>query len=250
MTDNVFEADQTTNAEQTSVEATQTDNTFISELVGDGKKFKDIDALAKGKLEADKFIEHLQQEMSELRSELSSKATTEEILKSLKKEDNTNSPNADENQHGIARPEDIANIVREQINQAKSEDIAKANVNEAHNALIEKLGSHEKAVAFLKEKADGLGLPVSRLQQIAAESPKALYGVLGMDSVTQQTHEKSTSVKSNVNSEAVPTNPGQLTPGTKAYFDAIRKEDKRKYFTSEIQDAIFKAKKAGTYESR
>ena len=61
----VFSEDQVTPAtqsEQVSAFEEPTSPSVLGDLVGDGRKFNDVEALAKGKLEADKFIEQMKQE--------------------------------------------------------------------------------------------------------------------------------------------------------------------------------------------
>lgn len=247
---NVFEADQTTDANPSNVDVitpTPEAPAFVSELVGEGKKFKSIDDLAKGKLEADTYIEHLKKEMAELRSDLESKATTEEILKSLKTKEDTNPEIDNAHKAAIQRPEDIANIVREQISQSKAEEIAQANVTQANDTLIAKLGDRDKAVKFIADKSKELGLPAKRLMEIAAESPTALYEVLGFGSSLKQDAPIATSVASSVNTTVIPDST-VLKPGTKEYYDKMRRENKTAYFSTKVQNEILQHTKAGTYK--
>lgn len=244
MTDiNVFNADQANDTEPSSV---QTQSSIIDNLVGEGKKFKTIEDLAKGKVEADTFIEHLKKEMSELRDELKSKATTEEILKSLKMEQNQPAP-SDANQ-AIAKPEDIANMIRTEISQAEMTRIANENIKQANEVLVTKLGTPEKAIEFLASKSKELGLSVNKLQSMAAESPVALYSLLGLNNSQSKPNDKPVGLSSQVNTSI--TEPaGQLVKGTKAYYDNMRRTNKAQYFSPAIQNEIMKAAKEGIYKA-
>jgi len=48
----------------------QTSKTSLEELVGEGKKFKTVEDLAKGKLEADSFIAQLEGELKGVKGDL------------------------------------------------------------------------------------------------------------------------------------------------------------------------------------
>lgn len=238
----VFETDQHQTAEP------QVETTAFSSLVGDGKKFSDNEALAKSKIEADAYIEQLKQENAEMRKEVNSKAATEEILKELEKRNQPPSTPAD-NGLGVSSPEELADIVRKEIDQTSIENTAKANVLEADRFITEKLGGKDKAKTFLTEKSQELGMPVSWLMEVAAKNPSALYNVIGLDTTQrEQTPNKASSLISNVNTEQPNFGDGAPKEGTKAFFDGIRKQSKSKYFTAEVQNAIFKSKKEGTYD--
>src|SRR4029450_8159059 len=53
---------------------------YLEELVGEGKKFKTPEDLARGKAESDSFIERLQKELHGLRNELKSRLQLEEVV--------------------------------------------------------------------------------------------------------------------------------------------------------------------------
>jgi hypothetical protein len=73
--------DNTTNETQ----QTQTKESFVDHLVGDGKKFKDIEALAKGKLEADRHIGEITKTLDELRAELAKQDYAKNLLEQMSK---------------------------------------------------------------------------------------------------------------------------------------------------------------------
>src|SRR5688572_12541162 len=53
---------------------------ILEQLVGEGKKFADAEALAKCKAESDAFIETLKREQAELRRELDTRLSLEDFL--------------------------------------------------------------------------------------------------------------------------------------------------------------------------
>lgn len=248
---NVFNTDPVIDAATSSLDnAPQVEaptlSPVVSELVGEGKKFKDIEALAKSKLEADAFIEQLKGEGAEMRAALDDKTAKEELLRSLEAQANDQKNAAQHPDADIARPD--ANIVREQLNQIRAEEQAQANIKAVDAHLAEQLGSHDKAVEFVQKKAIELGVSRKELLSMAAKSPKLLYNAIGIDVVKTNPRDKSVSIDTKVNT----TNfEGQGGPkqGSKAYYDSIRKQNKSLYFSPKVQREIFTAKKSGLYDS-
>ena len=70
----------TTEVTTTSEQQTQTNDSFVTQLVGEGKKFKDYEALAKGKLEADRHIGEITKTLDELRAELAKQDYAKALL--------------------------------------------------------------------------------------------------------------------------------------------------------------------------
>jgi len=84
---NVFEESKgTESTDNTGESATSNESTtsVTDTLVGEGKKFASIEALAAGKAESDKFIEQLQGELKGLRTDLDKRLSQEEILEEIK----------------------------------------------------------------------------------------------------------------------------------------------------------------------
>ena len=73
-------ADTTTDTQQT-----QTNDSFVTQLVGEGKKFKDYEALAKGKLEADRHIGEITKTLDEPRAELAKQDYAKSLLEQMSK---------------------------------------------------------------------------------------------------------------------------------------------------------------------
>lgn len=241
---NVFEGtnDQGTPAPKNDPSAEQPS---VQALVGEGKKFKDFEALAKSKLESDAYIEQLKSEAAELRNELKAKVTADEVLASINKKSG-NQPAASEHS---AEPVDLDAVLEEKLSEREARKAYEANIRSTHEALVAHAGSAEAAVALLKAKASELGVAVSWLKDMAGRTPKALNALLGL---AEQPVKAPTSTRptGDVNLQAkeagIPM--GTVKPDSKAYFDKIRHEDKNRYWTPEVQNAIFQAKKSGKYQ--
>jgi len=146
-----------------------------AELVGDGKKFKDNSALAKGKVEADKMITTLTSEAKELRDEiarLKSAKPGEDAVKSLierieKSTDKNGQPAA-----ALAR-EDIEKLVREGINANDTERAKRGNYLLANAELNNHFkGDAATAAKHLTDRMGELGMNAEAVKQIAEANPK------------------------------------------------------------------------------
>jgi hypothetical protein len=223
----------------------------LANLVGEGKKFKTVEDLAKGKVEADSFIVKLQEELSGLRAQINPQFDAEAQLAELRKEIETlrNNPPA-KSPAGVTPPtltEDrIAALVNETITRAEANRSIQQNINAANDAMVAHFGTLEAAGAAVQAKAVELNMSVKDLKDVAAKSPTAFQKIVLGDAAKA-------SEAPLVPRSANPTPPGTppagvAKPGTKEYFDGIFKESRKKYWSPEVQMELHKAVKAGTYQ--
>jgi hypothetical protein len=229
-----------TNALPTAVtpNAGNTESAILNSLVGEGKKFKTVEDLAKSKLESDAFINRLQDEQKELRKDLEARIRTEDALAELKKDRGNQAP-ADSSV-------DVKKVVLETLEQAERDKIALKNIRQANDHIIDKCGGKKEAEAFIIKKSEELGVPVEWLKDMAARSPKALYNTLGVDATVAPPPTGMT--KGDVNTAAknkeIPLNPN----ASKEYYESLRKSKPSLYWTPKVQTEIFEATKKGLYK--
>lgn len=202
-------------------DATNTPSVFLTELVGEGKKFSDPEALAKGKWEADRAIEERNQELAELRAELDARTKIEDLLTKVQPKIEPE-PKPDAEAHQPAKPaatqEDLAELVRKAMNDEKVNTRAAENVNQVSSKLVELFGDEAKANAVVKQRASELGVSVEFLQSTAVQSPKAFFDLLGVD----QKQTSAGPTKSDVNQAAFGHNVS-VKPGTYKFYEEMRK---------------------------
>lgn len=216
----------------------------VDQLVGEGKKFKDLEMLAKGKLEADNHIAKLEAERAADRKRLEE---LEAIINVTGVKPSGNQPAPA--QSAAVDPSQIAELVRKELQHASEEDRAKANVLEADRYLTEYFQDKQKATEFVTEKAKALGMPVSWLIDVAAKSPAALYNLLEVKHNAQQQPGKAPA-KPVVNTDAPNFAPnGGPKEGSKEWFDAMRKSNPSRYWSPEVQAQIHKAAASGAYST-
>ena len=214
-------------------------------LVGEGKKFRDQEALAKGKMASDLHIENLELQLEGLRKELETRLTAEEQVAKLleagaAKNQEPQVPSA-EVDTSITK-EDIAKLVRATLDETKSSDQLKSNEEQSNALMKAKFG--DKAVEVLKTKALEMGVGTEFLKEVARKSPKAFAATMGLD---QPGSNLPSMTKSTVNTAQLASQPfggNAPQPGTYRHYEEIRRTDTRRYWTPEIQSKLFQDRMA------
>ncbi len=231
--------------------AEPTPASLVEALVGPDKKFKTVEDLAKGKAESDAFIERIKAENAQMRKDMEALAASRELQDELEA---AHQAAQHRGKPAVVAPssDDLAEIVRKEINNTRQEETAKANVLEADRFLTEYFGgSKEKATQFITEKAEAMGMSLAWLVDVASRSPKALYTVLGVDPAKQPQPgtRQSPSHQNTVNTDAkdFAPNGSNVKPGTKAYYDALRKSNPAQYWSAKVQNEIHAKAVEGVY---
>lgn len=233
MTD-IFEDNPGGTPEDTGTKTAEKD--LFGELVGEGKKFKTPEDLARGKKQADDFIEQLKQENAEMRERMRSleeantkSRTLEEVLNELKQ-----ARGGEEGNQSPATSEDILELIDQRL---KSHDTTKqrmANRHKATSQLMEKFGNDEaKARDYLKSEAGRLGLSTAQLAELSETSPDAFSRLLNLN---PSSRGGGPNIRSEYNTEA--RIEGKVR--NKAYYDNLRKELGQKFYDPDIQVQRFK----------
>lgn len=168
---------------------------YLSELVGEGKKFKTPADLAKGKWYADAQIEiqnkrmdQLRQDYLNLKADYDARAKLEEYLDQLQtKPQNTPSneqPPVNVSNAPAIKPEDIDARVEQRIREARTAEKAQQNFDTVMDKLKEQYATSWQNV--LKEKTEELGLTAEEVDAMARRSPKLFFKTMDLDRPQQQ----------------------------------------------------------------
>lgn len=183
--DNLFEEDNTP-------PQTDPNKNYLEELVGEGKKFKDPESLARGKYEADSYINILTRQLDQmrddyknLRKDVEARATLEDLLKQIKPQNNETTPPVTDNKPQTQPdPKDLESLVSNKIQEHEATRKYQENLNSVRDRLKERLGSNYREA--VKEQIENLGLTEDYFNDLARKSPKTLFKVLGIDEAPQQ----------------------------------------------------------------
>lgn len=217
----------------------------VTLLVGDGKKFKTVQDLAKGKLESDSFIERLTAENKALREAAASgtdttdiQAKIEQLLAAQKGSGQTSTPASNQSQPEPLTTEKVLDLL-DRREQAK----ALANNSSYFNNTISKsLG--DKAGEIVMQRLNDLGLDKETFDSIVARNPQSALKLVGVKETPVQPQGDVSAKGGTVNTAAL------LAAGSNgtevqnhAYFEKLRKSMGSKFFTTEISNAMIEARK-------
>jgi hypothetical protein len=213
---------------------------YLQELVGDGKKFKDLEELAKGKYHADATIELYKKQMDSMRAdylkereENITKARLEEMLDKLRTEaslSNSNNPAKDDDKP-VFDPKQIESLVSSKILEHDQTRKQEENYNLVKGKLLERYGANYKE-ALTKQVAD-LGLSAQEVENMARTNPKVFIKAFGLEQ-PKQTESFQPPVKSSVQA-FMPTGTKERTW---SFYQDIKKKDKKAYYAQETQQQM------------
>lgn len=213
---------------------------YLSELVGEGRKFSDVSALARGKAESDAFIARLQSEQADLRNELNKRDRLSELADRLEKlgKPQEQAPTRDtpdeehKPEHAAFDPNKLNEMVNSLLNQREQKSQAERNIDTVKKTLTEKYGN--SYVEKLKQQADALGVTPEWITKVAEQSPQAFFNLIGINPNTKGPDFKSP-VSEN-RSAFEPANPNR----TMAHYEKIRKTNPAEYWLPATQNQMHK----------
>lgn len=233
---------------QTTENTPDPNKNYLEELVGEGKKFKSPEDLARAKAEADRFIEQLKTENAGIRQELSTRQTMEQLMDKIANSKSPENTNQDNNQNPPGgegqktfTEEDIARLVEKRLSESEKERVFKSNLNQVVNTLKETIGPDY--VTHLKAKASELGVTEEYLTRMAGETPKAFLKL-----VEANNPHKATTLQAGLftppQGHSLPqqTASGFSPSGTPkmSYYQELKKKNPAEYWSPQVQNKMHK----------
>lgn len=162
---------------------------YVAELVGEGKKFKEVKDLAKGKVESDRYIEVLTKKLDDAVKELNTRTSLDTFLDKMKDGKPAQEPAVTTTPSGT--PQDLDDSVLEQklaniLARRDQQTSAEKNMATVTEALTSQFGGAEQAKLVINHKAKEVGMSPKALQQIAETSPSAFFKLIGVEASTPQ----------------------------------------------------------------
>jgi hypothetical protein len=225
------------------LEETTTSETYYDKLVGEGRKFKDQEALAKGKAEADEYISMINRQKDEfrvlndqyhdqiirLKSELADRASLEDMLNQERTREPPQTTPA-KTQPSI----DFDVEFEKRLSDYERKKIAESNLNKVKAQLREKLGSDY--VSTLRNKMDELELTVEEMDSLAARSPKAFMRSMGLEDQAPKGPAYQTPMSSTVNTTTL--KPKSEERNWDWYMD-LKAKDPQAWMSAKIQQQMY-----------
>lgn len=204
-------------------------------LVGEGKKFSDPEALAKGKLEADNYIEQLKAQLAEVEAKVRGEENLEQMLAKIAEKQTPTKSDPVVEAHQPAKPamtdDDLAAKVRAMLEDKDRQTVITNNVNEVANRLIDVYGSETAANEYVRKRAQELGVSVEFLQDVAAKSPKAFYETVRVEAPSTSAGP----TKGDANPQALQKHSPGVKPNTYRWYQELRKDNPAMYNKLQLQ---------------
>lgn len=204
----------------------------LEALVGEDKKYKTVDDLAKAAVEKDRYIAQLQSEMAEARKEIGSKATLDEIMTKIREMTPSAPPSPSAQPGPESEKQDVTELVSKMLEEREQTQKVESNKSLVERTLLEKWGND--ANLNLNKKASELGVTLDYLKRLSLESPKVFFNLVGLDKV-QTTTPAAPAPRGSVT--LPPSGSGERT---KSFYDNIKKANPAEYFSPKIQNQMYK----------
>lgn len=186
MSDDIFNISQ----EQTNNENVETAkpsvDIFVEKLMGitrdDGSpKYESVEQALDALKASQEHIAKIERDNAELKTKAEQADLLNATLEELKRKNSMNDDKPQGNQpgNGGLNEEAVKELVRKQREEEKQQEAAITNIKTVQDAIIQRVGSKEKAQEFVLNKAKELGISAERLKYISAESPNAALALLG-----------------------------------------------------------------------
>jgi len=226
----VFDGENNQNSSTAETNNDEGNQSFVKKLVeAKGEQWSDPEVIAKGKWEADNYIEKLEAQNEELKTAADKAAKLEELIAKIEKKateptdvtSQSNSSGADKSNTKTPVSEDeLQSLVEKALTKREAENTVKQNLEQVNSQLTSLYGT--EAEATVQKKAQELGMSKERLQQIASESPTAFFNLMG-DKPKDFTPMTQGSVRTESVSMQTPTKRNN------AYWQEMRKKNPREF---------------------
>lgn len=163
---------------------------YLDALIGPGGKFhrenrdEALEEIAKGKYHADRMIELKNRQYDSLYSAYNEKveqdktrASLESLLAQRDGDLASRQPQPSKEDNQPRQPEDIRNLVTEEVIKLRRQDQEQANFDLVRTKLTEQFG--DNYAPAVRKRITDLGLTPERFNQWAREAPQAVLNALG-----------------------------------------------------------------------
>jgi len=203
---------------------------YLEELVGEGKKFKDQETLARSKFESDSYIKILERRLDErandyktLKADYDSRASLQELIEQAKQQfTSSETPNANE-EKPVIDSKQIESLVSSKILEHETSRKQTENYNQVVSKLKERYGNNYQTA--LKQQMDALDLTENEINDMARNRPKVLYRTLGLDQPAQREDFQSP-LRSDQRSDSFAP---RVQKRTWSYYQEMKKRDPKIY---------------------
>lgn len=215
---------------------------YLEELVGEGKKFKSPEDLARGKAESDLYIATLRQKLAEHEQELNARKKIEDIVATIVPKSSTaeptnppvTQPEGDRTvQPDHLTPEKLEELIERRLSERERANRANTNLSTVIEDLKKTFGPNYAQT--VEEKGREVGLSREDMNELAKRAPEAFFRLVGSQA-PQKGPEPFAPPRSTVNPTAAAG--GGHTARNKAFYDDMKKRDPALYNSPSNQNQM------------
>jgi hypothetical protein len=211
---------------------------FLPNLVGEGKKFKDLESLAKSKWESDNYIKILEQRADQmredfitLRKEADARANLSDLVGQLQQKTQPQEPQREELREPQIDMTQIDNLISNKLDALSKAQQQKQNFDSVQAKMKQKWGGNY--VNTLQEQMDQLGLTKEDINDLAQNRPGLLMKTFGLD---EQQSASNNLFQSPPSTQMRSDNfrPSASNKRTWTYYQDLRKKDPLAFYDPKI----------------
>jgi hypothetical protein len=218
------------------------DNTqgSLALLVGEGRKYKTVEDLAKGYINADEHVETLKGDNLKLREEAVKGKTLSDVFERIEQNRKAAGDTTSVTAKAITAA-DIAKLVDERITGRETAKTREDNLRKAEAALTVKYGDKAKEVYLARGDT-----PEKRkaLNDLAAVDPSSFEALFTTQAIVGNPADGSTKGGDRIVTDT-PTGRA-LDPDCKEFYDVMRRKTPQKYYSQVVQLEMHKKLAANT----
>lgn len=200
---------------------------YLAELVGEGKKFKTPHELAKGKAEADRYIELLKQQNAQLQQEVNTRTSLDSFKTIL---EGSRQPAEPVNPAPVT-PDDALRLDETRLEQLVQNLLAKQEAQRAQESNSQKVSRvleenfGQSAQQVINQKAKDLGMSLEALKSLSTQAPNAFFALVGAQEGNQRPVLGGAVPRSSVSMG----DPTAHAARGKSYYDKMKRENPKQY---------------------
>jgi hypothetical protein len=210
--------------------AANVDDKPTFDFIGEGKQYASSDAALSSIPHKDMHITNIEKENAEMRAKLAEGRTLDDVISAVQSSGEQSVSSTPQAQGDNTSPLDVADVVKDVLQQERAASTAQGNVDSANSFMSETFG--DKAGEVAASTAKQLGLSMDGLREIAVRSPGAYKALFAQ----QATQDSVAQTSSGVNTQAYQGN----TLTGQAKYDDMVKSNKKQFLSRDVQIAQMK----------
>lgn len=210
---------------------------YLSELVGEGRKFKDEKALALGKVHADRLVDELKRKLAETEQELQTRNRLEELLTAATKRqeappspDHGTPPQLGNEPVNDLTPEKIESLISSRLSEHQKALNANQNLNTVKTELVKKFGNGYEAE--LVKVAEAAGVSPEWLNETAKSNPRLVLNLVEANAPKKEAYL--TPPANGLNPALAQSNDER----TLSFYKKLKAKDPKYYESKEVQSQM------------